>query len=193
MTRRAYKRKKRKPYFAIIIVCIIVIAILFAVSGELFKRQQTFLYPQKYSEYVELYAEKYNVPTEIVYSVIHTESGFDANAVSSAGAIGLMQITPDTYSWLLYLRHEDDTKELTSPDVNIDFGTYLLSYLYNRFGSWDTVFAAYNAGMNRVSQWLEDERYTQNGTLVRIPFPETDNYVKKVNNTIIKYTQIYNN
>ncbi|MBQ4136615.1 MAG: lytic transglycosylase domain-containing protein [Clostridia bacterium] len=185
------KGKKRASPLGIISALILIFVIGFALYGEIDRRIQMRLYPQKYSDYVELYAERYNVPTEIVYSVIHTESGFDPLARSGAGAVGLMQITPDTYDWLLYVRKEEKPGELTEPTVNIDFGTYFLSYLYKKFGDYDTVFAAYNAGMNRVSSWLDDERYANDGRLTDIPFTETENYVKKVNNAIKKYKQLY--
>ena len=186
------RAQKQKSTLGVISAIIIILVIGIALYGEIDRRIQMRMYPQEYSDYVELYAEKYNVPTEIVYSVIHTESGFDHTAKSSAGAIGLIQITPDTYDWLLYVRKEERHGELTEPRVNIDFGTYFLSYLYKKFGDYDTVFAAYNAGMNRVSLWLEDERYSQDGRLIRIPYTETENYVKKVNNAIAKYKQLYN-
>ncbi|MBO7149002.1 MAG: lytic transglycosylase domain-containing protein [Clostridia bacterium] len=185
------KRKKRSFPLGVISAIIIIIVTWLAVHGEVDRRIQMQIYPQEYSDYVELYAEKYNVPTEIVYSIIHTESKFDSKARSSAGAIGLMQITPDTYDWLLYLRKEEKPGELDDVRINIDFGTYYLSYLYKKFGDYTTVFAAYNAGMNRVSSWLEDERYSQNGRLIKIPFAETENYIKKVNNTMVKYKQLY--
>ncbi|MBQ7821839.1 MAG: lytic transglycosylase domain-containing protein [Clostridia bacterium] len=184
---------KQRSCLPVIVITILITVVLIAAAGELNERRLMHMYPQKYSEYVELYAEKYNVPTEIVYAVIHTESGFDPVAVSSAGAVGLMQITPDTYDWLLYIRKEEKVSELTDPVISIDFGTYFLSYLYNKFGDWSTAFAAYNAGMNRVSEWLEDTRYTKNGVLEYIPYVETRNYVNKVNNTLIKYEQIYQN
>lgn len=148
-------------------------------------------YPKLYNEYVEYYSEIYGVPENTIYAVIRTESGFDKDAVSSVGAVGLMQIMPDTYEWLLRIRHAEKAGELTDPRVNVEFGSYLLSYLYEKFEDWSTVFAAYNAGMNRVSSWLADERYSSDGKLTYIPYVETSEYVKKVNNAIIKYDQIY--
>lgn len=185
------KGKKRSSPLGIISALILILVIGFSVYGEIGRRIQMQMYPQEYSDYVELYAEKYNVPTEIVFSVIHTESEFDPLAISSAGAVGLMQITPETYDWLLYVRKEEKVGELTDPRVNIDFGTYFISYLYKKFGDYNTVFAAYNAGVNRVSSWLEDDRYSSGGRLIKIPFEETENYIKKVNNTMTKYKQLY--
>lgn len=60
-------------------------------------------YPREYSEYVSEYAEAYGVPEYIIYAVIRVESNFSSNAVSEAGAVGLMQITPDTFDWISML------------------------------------------------------------------------------------------
>ncbi len=191
MAKSKKSKKKLSCSGSAVLIIILSVAIYF-IAGELIERQNKFIYPKKYVQYIETYSEKYGVDCDIIYSVIHTESGFDPQARSSAGAVGLMQITPDTYDWLLYLRGEEKTRELDDIRTNIDFGTYFLSYLYKKFGNWDTVFAAYNAGMNRVSGWLEDPAYSDGITLTYIPFSETRNYVNKVGNTIIKYKQIYN-
>lgn len=188
---KSKKAKNKHSCIGIIILSILIITAVWFVAKELVDRQNKFMYPKKYSEYVEVYSDKYDVDCNIIYSVILNESGFDPQAVSSAGAIGLMQITPDTYEWLLYIRGEEKTHTLDDIETNIDFGTYFLAYLYKKFGNWNTVFAAYNAGMNRVSKWLEDPLYSDGNTLNHIPFDETRDYVKKVSNSVIKYKQIY--
>ncbi len=178
-------------------ITVIVILSLVVASGliydkvchELDKKQ----YPREYSQYVTKYAAEYGVPENIIYSVIKVESDFVSNAVSHAGAVGLMQITPDTCDWIAFrLGETTDNGLMYDPETNIKYGTYLLSYLSKEFGAIDTVFAAYNAGVGRVSGWLENSEYTdENGVLVNIPFPETENYIKKVNAAIEKYTELY--
>lgn len=150
-------------------------------------------YPLKFSEYVNTCSEEYGVPHAVIYAVIRTESSFDATAVSHAGAIGLMQIMPDTFEWLqTHLHDEYETGMLYDPETNIRYGTYLLSYLYTQFGRWDTVFAAYNAGIGRVRGWLADETYSdENGNLVTIPIKETRDYVNRVRHAEEKYTELY--
>ncbi len=187
------KRTKRKAvslFFRIVAVIVTVLCV-WTFSMRYIDSCNRRIYPKRYTEYVEKYSGKYSVPEEIIYSVILVESGFDKDATSHAGACGLMQITPDTYDWLLFLRGEEKENSLFVAETNIDFGTYFLSHLYKKFGSWETSFAAYNAGMNRVSEWLENPEYSDGESLVQIPFPETENYVKKVTNTVIKYKQIY--
>ena len=66
-------------------------------------------------------------------------------------------------------------------ETNVKYGTFFLSFLYGEFGDWDTAFAAYNAGRNKVKSWLQDESISKDGKLVNIPYSETANYIKKVN------------
>ena len=148
-------------------------------------------YPRDYAEYVEKAADAYSIPAEILFAVIHTESSFRKDAVSPKGAVGLMQLTPDTYDWICFLRREEAAPDITDPSVNIDAGAFLLHYLYQQYGDWDTVYAAYNAGYTRVNTWLADATVTENGKLVNIPYPETKEYVKKVNRTREKYETLY--
>lgn len=142
---------------------------------------------------VETYSKEYGVPEYIIYSVIRVESGFDESATSSKGAIGLMQLTPSTFEWLQTKTKETLSAEaIYSPNVNIKYGTYYLRYLYVQFSDWDLALAAYNAGPGRVSTWLADTSLTDDGgNLHTIPFEETRNYVKKVNDTVAVYKRLY--
>ena len=129
------------------ILGILVVAALVATLWE--RVDDAFLrktHPQKYAESVEKYAAEYDVPESVVYAVIKTESGFTPDAVSLKGAIGLMQITPDTFDWLCSKTGgEANALLLYEPDTNIRYGTYFLSLLHNEYKAWDTVYAAYNA------------------------------------------------
>ena len=78
------------------------------------------------------------------------------------------------------------------PEVNIDYGVWLLSYHYDLFGEWETVYAAYNAGPNAVKKWLSDPEYSLDGkTLEKIPYEETSNYREKVSKYREDYQRIY--
>ena len=151
-------------------------------------------YPRNYSEYVTVYAEKYGIPENLVYSVIRTESDFESGAVSRVGAIGLMQIMPDTFKWLTddILFEHMEVGMLYDPETNIRYGTFYLSYLYDRYADWDLVIAAYNGGLGNVDKWLEDESYADGeGGLKKIPFRETRQFVKRVNRAWDKYDKLY--
>lgn len=150
--------------------------------------------PEAYSGFVEKYSEMYGVPEQIVYAVMKVESGFESDAVSSMGAIGLMQIMPSTFDWLSrqILGETLDAGMLYSPETNIRYGVFYLSYLYNEYGIWDTCFAAYNGGMGNVNEWLKDEKNVDdNGILIKIPNRETAAYVDKVNDAIDMYAKLY--
>ncbi len=150
-------------------------------------------HPLPYTETVEKYAEQYAVPEEILYAVMYTESSFKSDAVSDKGAIGLMQITPDTFEWLCRKsdRPETDAELLFKPETNIAFGAAFLSLLYSEYGNWDTVYAAYNAGRTKVNEWLSDPSYSRDGSLVSIPYAETRAYVKKVASAAAVYRKLY--
>lgn len=151
------------------------------------------MYPVKYIETVEKYSIMYNVEPELVFAVINTESGFDKNAVSSANAMGLMQITPETFSWLQSKLKEDLPDEaLFNEDTAIRYGTYFLHLLLEKFGDTGTAAAAYHAGMNRVDQWLEDRELSPDGkVLSSIPYNDTAYYVHKIEKAVDVYSKIY--
>ncbi len=151
-------------------------------------------YPREYAEYVEVYAEQYGVPENLVFAVIHTESSFDSGAISSVGAVGLMQMLPETFEWLTdeILFDHLESGMLYDPETNIKYGTYLLSRYYDRYGDWELTLAAYNGGPGNVDKWLEDPEYADGeGGLKKIPFKETRNYVKKVADARETYERLY--
>ncbi len=153
------------------------------------------LYPLRYEQEVRAAADNYGLSPSLVFAVIHTESGFDPAAVSSAGAEGLMQVTPPTMEWALMRRgdsHTSTAHTLTDPAFNIEIGTCVLHLLREQFSESDTVLAAYNAGMGNVQAWLADPAYSADGkTLHTIPFEETKNYVKKVHRAQKIYQILY--
>ena len=183
------KKKKRKSFIALILVFVVV---LFA-GKVAYKEVSEFLYPKKYSEYVEYYASQYKISETLLYSVIRTESGFDPMSVSVAEARGLTQITKDTFDWLLMKTGEDYTfDDLFTPEISIKYGAYFLSVLQKEYAITETVAAAYHAGMGNVSSWLENSEYSDDGQhLKKIPISDTAHYVDKIINAMEKYNSIY--
>lgn len=174
------------------ILCLVMLSVLL-ISGSCTIVNET-LYPLDYKESIIKHCDTYNVPYELVCAVIRTESSFDAEARSGAGAVGLMQLLPATAEEIASRLGEDfDTAMLSDPDTNIRYGCFYLSYLYRYLGeNWDTACAAYNAGIGRVSTWLKDENYSEDGVCLKfIPIDETRNYVKKINEYKIKYKELY--
>lgn len=198
MTERKQKKAAGALRFIAAVLVILVIAgavCLFLTLLDRYRTEQkkkAYPMPEAYREIVSRYSAEYKIPPWIIYAVIRTESGFRAEVESPAGAVGLMQIMPDTFTWLQKKTGETLPQEsLRDPDVNIRYGCCLLRMLYDEFENWDTVFAAYNAGINRVRSWLKDPEISENGVLVNIPIAETENYVKKVRAAEVYYTELY--
>ena len=105
-----------------------------------------------------------------------------------------MQIMPETFDWLMEKRGEKGkytADDLYDPEVNIDYGCYLLRYFLDYYGNEQCAVAAYNAGFE-VSNWLDDPNCSSDGmTLDVIPYPETSEYVEKVESAKDKYNELY--
>ena len=163
------------------VILIIVIVILLAALCVFFLARR--YYPLRYYDIIEKYAGEYSLDPELVCAIIHTESRFNENAVSSRGASGLMQIMEDTAYWIAPMAGLEnfDYGQIFDPEINIKLGCFYLNMLEKQFGDTKTALSAYNAGSGNVNGWLGDTRYSSDGkTLDYIPFSETDNYVKRV-------------
>ena len=187
--------KKRVLVICIIICAALILGIIINMLWDAFERAT---HPDRYKEIIAKYAEEYDVPQSVIYAIIKVESNFKASAVSSVGAMGLMQMMPSTFSWLTGEEHLDEglaTLRLFDPEVSIKYGTYYLNYLYHKFDcNWNTALAAYNGGEGNVAKWLQDPEYSDgNGNLIEIPFKETKNYVEKVNKERDTYKKLYYN
>ena len=153
------------------LVCFVLIIIsVFACGFSLNFIQKNFIYKTDYDEYVDQYSAEYNVDKALIYSVIKCESSYDKDALSDVGAIGLMQITPETFDWMLSKTGEKYTHDdLYIPEVNIKYGTYLLSLHIKEFSDMKTALCAYHAGRGIVNEWLNDQNYSTDGqTLINI-------------------------
>lgn len=160
--------------FLIVITALLTVLLITYISLR-------YLYPQKYSDTVSKYSKEYGLDESIVYAIIKCESNFNSNALSNAGAVGLMQITPDTYTWAANKINDTDGHSLYDVDINIKYGCYIFSLFLNEFGVEETALASYNAGRGRVLSWLNNTEYSEDGIiLTEIPYKETSNYVKKV-------------
>ena len=142
-------------------------------------------YPFNYKEEVIAAAEKEQVPPSLVASVILAESKYKNTAESETGALGLMQLMPDTARWVAQqVGHGNYTdRQLKEPTINIELGTWYLGHLLKEFnGDQVLALAAYNAGRGHVD-----------GMVDTIPFPETRSYVKAVLQYQERYEALYGN
>ena len=177
------KRRMRPLPKIIISLLLVFIAFLFVLGvSELFRREK--VYPIHYREEVKSASEKFGIDESTVFAVIYCESGFDKDAVSNMGAVGLMQILPETLEWLCEKDGVDYSEDfLTSPEKNIYYGTMFMSILYDYFENWDAVHAAYHAGHTRVRNWLDEGVCVidADGNLFGIPIDATRVYVDRIN------------
>jgi len=152
-------------------------------------------YPTHYSEYVERYSALNNLPPSLVYAVIRTESGFRTDAYSFAGAKGLMQITEDTFHWIIFREGKSEYMHfdiLYDPETNIRFGTALLRMHLDEFGSVRNAMSAYHAGRGSLQSWLANPEFSANGIEIDyIPFNTTRWYVDRVIETAETYRLLY--
>ncbi len=164
-----------------------------AVATAVEKKQHPM--PSRYASLIEEQAEEFGVPAAIIWAVVRCESEFASNAVSEDGAVGLMQITPQQMEQIYseILREPlPDAGILYDPKTNLRVGTAWLSHLYQTYGVWDTVYAAWQAGTDTVDGWLLDDEITnEQGQLAHIPDKATAKFVTSVKKSAKMYTELY--
>jgi soluble lytic murein transglycosylase len=131
-------------------------------------------YPLRYEEIVTGHARNYHLDPALLAAVIYQESKFDADARSRSGAIGLMQLLPETAKGIA-LRTGGTrfvVSDLYNPEINVRYGAWYLRHLLDKYHDERLALAAYNAGQHNVDGWLHDGR--------GIAFAETRHYVDRV-------------
>lgn len=156
---------------------------------------RSLFFPVSYAERIDDAAQRYGVDEHLIAAVIRCESGWNDTAQSSAGAVGLMQIMPDTAKSITELGIVDtnrfDPNNLTDPATNIEYGTAYLSNLQSQLGTTEEVIAAYNAGLGTVQGWTAN---SSSGDFIdAIAYPETRHYVESVDEALRQYTKYYPN
>ena len=170
-------------------------AVILTLAGPWLAQQGMRLwYPKKFVDVVEREAEEFGLNRGLVYAVIRAESGFDQRACSRAGARGLMQLTDETFNWMVQeYPPENGGGDIYDVNDNVHCGCALLRRLLGYYeGELRVALAAYNAGIGNVDNWLKEPKNSADGRrLSRIPFPETEAYVKKVERGIGVYERLY--
>jgi soluble lytic murein transglycosylase len=144
-------------------------------------------YPLRYEQIVRGHARNYQLDPALLAAVIYQESKFKADARSKSGAIGLMQLLPDTAKGIAL--HTGGTAfrvdDLYTPEINVRYGAWYLRHLMQKYGDERTALAAYNAGQDNVDRWRNSGRGIQ--------FPETRAYVDRVEELKKIYRDAYGN
>ena len=143
-------------------------------------------YPLEYEHIVRGHAEQYDLDAALLAAVIYRESEFDADARSSSGAIGLMQLLPDTAEGIAQLTEGNRfvVDDLYDPEINVRYGSFYLRRLLRKYDDERLALAAYNAGQANVDEWIADGRE-------EIPFPETREFVENVLDARELYARAY--
>ncbi len=178
-------------------ICAAVVMIYFLISVPAI--QKKFLYPFPYRSTVESYSSRWKVDKFLAISVMKVESNFSEAAHSQSGAVGLMQIMPETAAWIAYQLGEapeevaNDIENLHDPETNIRYGTWYLAELEDEFKGNDVLaLAAYNAGRGNVHKWIKENNWSENfSDADKIPYAETRDYVKRVLHCREKYAKLY--
>lgn len=177
----------------ILLLSVFIIIYLLLNSSFVWK----LMYPIKYEEQIKLVSKKYEVNPYLVLAVIRSESKFRPDLVSKKGAIGLMQLMPNTADWIQSHGKLDMlySADLEHPDTNIHLGTWYLAYLLQMFkGNEVLALAAYNAGQGNVKNWLHNKQWAgTRETISDIPFGETRHYVQRVLYYEDRYKEVYKN
>ena len=171
------KRRRRRLAIGAGVVCAGIVAGVLLARGTIDRAIQELTLPLKHEDVIRQQAHEKDVDAALIAAVIYSESKF-SDRTSSAGARGLMQITPEAANEIE--RRSGGTtfslKDLSDPEINIRYGTYLLRELLDRYdGDVVAALAAYNAGPANVDKWGGSDLSVEG-----IPFPETRAYVEEV-------------
>ena len=142
-------------------------------------------YPLAYESIVRGHAENYSLDPALLAAVIYQESKFDTEARSKAGAVGLMQLQPETARGIALRTggskfHVDD---LTNPEINVRYGSWYLRHLLDKYDEERLALAAFNAGQGNVDSWRKAGK--------GIAFAETRHYVDRVDELKRIYRDAY--
>jgi soluble lytic murein transglycosylase len=171
------RRSRRLAIGAAVVSAAIVAGVLLGVVGIVERGIQELTLPLKHEDIIRQQSREKGVDAALIAAVIYSESKF-SDRESSAGARGLMQITPEAANEIE--RHSGGTTfkvgDLSDPEINIRYGTFLLRELLDRYdGDVVAALAAYNAGPGNVDKWGGSDL-----TVDEIPYPETRAYVEEV-------------
>ncbi|MEN8178975.1 MAG: transglycosylase SLT domain-containing protein [Pseudomonadota bacterium] len=147
-------------------------------------------FPLNHRQQVDRNAKDHGIDSAWIYAILRQESAFVTDARSSAGALGLMQLMPNTARQVASKakRGPITSKDLFLPKINIELGTDYLTQVYRQLQDNPVLAtAAYNAGPHRVLKWLPDETQSTDVWIETVPFHETREYLKRV----LAYTLIY--
>lgn len=177
---------------SVIVVLVILFGILYLLQAKWFWK---IFYPWPYRQEITEAARMFRLDPYLLAALIKVESRFDSNAQSEVGAMGLMQVMPNTAAWVAHQIGMSNfhSELLYEPRINLLIGSWYLSHLIQDFdGNLVVSLAAYNAGRGNVRAWLATDQWKGNmSDLDNIPFPETEVYIRAVLRDYEIYKYLY--
>ncbi|HZD58910.1 MAG TPA: lytic transglycosylase domain-containing protein [Anaerolineae bacterium] len=182
----------RLSKFAIIIILLPFVVILWYQWSHPSRWEQV-LHPLEYKQLIVETSRKYSIDPYLISAIIYEESKFNPSSRSKVGAVGLMQVMPDTGAWIAKRQGRQFTaNDLYSPEVNINMGCWYFNFLRDKYRDEKLALAAYNSGDKNVDRWLRDGEYSSVDEVVaNIPYKETRTFVKRVLKTKAMYEKHY--
>jgi soluble lytic murein transglycosylase len=189
--RRAVRRRRLVAVLGVGALVVLAVAVVEPVFDHAVKE---VVLPLRHEDIIRQQSHEKHLDPALVAAVIYTESRF-RDQTSNAGAKGLMQLTPNTARFVEHLSGGStfEVSDLSTPQVNIAYGTYYLRYLLDRYGDNEALaLAAYNGGEGNVDRWVDAARRSgQALTIDAIPFGETRAYVRAVQSAKRQYRDNY--
>ncbi len=174
-----------KRFLSLAVLCAGLLAAFWSLQSAKPGWWERLWYPLEYKQIVRGHARNYNLDPALLAAVIYQESKFKADAKSSSGAVGLMQLLPDTAKGIAI--HTGGTKftvdDLYDPEINVRYGAWYLRHLMQKYRAETVALAAYNAGQDNVDRWRKAGQGIQ--------FAETRAYVDRVEELKKIYRRAY--
>ncbi len=167
-----------------LLALMVLVAVLLPWLGEVY-------YPWPYQQVFLSAATRYRLSPYLLAAVARSESRFDPGATSRRGAVGMMQVMPATGRYVAHSGSLQATRALRSPDVSVDIAARYLRQLFLEFSSASGALAAYNGGEANVHRWILTGTWRPGEPLSRIPYPETRDFVARVERTSRWYAYLY--
>jgi peptidoglycan lytic transglycosylase len=170
---------------ALAVLCVGLLALFWSLQSAKPGWWERLWYPLEYTQIVRGHARNYDLDPALLAAVIYQESKFKPDAQSSSGAVGLMQLLPDTAKGIAL--HTGGTQfrvdDLLNPEINVRYGAWYLRHLMRKYSDEKLALAAYNAGQDNVDRWRRNGQGIQ--------FAETRAYVDRVEELKRIYRRAY--
>jgi len=177
------------------LVVLAVLAVLTVTGRLVVPGVSAKIFPIHYRQEIAQAAEKYDQDPYLVAAIVKAESGFDAEAQSGVGAVGLMQLMPATAEWVASqsgVWPEGEGPVLTNPLDNLELGVWYLDYLGEIYGEGSlATLAAYNGGLGNVDEWIAEAGGLESFEAADIKFAETREYVERIEHYLDLYMRVH--